>query len=323
MDIFYPFERIADFVSYNLLDLTASSHLWWAVNFFIYDTLKIFVILILITQIMSFINVIFPIQKIQLFLSKNKLFWLEYVFASLFWAITPFCSCSSTPLFIWFLKARIPLGVTFSFLITSPLINEVAIALFIGIFGRQTTLLYIAGGATLWVVWWWIITQLKLESQVADFIREIPPSMSEDETTKKSLWQIWRESTKEWRYITKQVLPYVVGGVAIGAAIHGFVPVWFFEQYLDEGTRYAVPLATIVGVPMYANATSIIPIIQSLIAKWIPLWTGIAFMMATVWLSLPEFLILKKVMKTKLLLIFFGIVTISIIALWYLYNIIL
>lgn len=323
MDIFYPFERFAQLVTYDRLGIRTNTHLWWAVAFFIYDILKIFVLLVVITQVMSLVTILFPMQKIQQFLTKNKLFWLEYLFASLFGAITPFCTCSSIPLFIWLLKARIPLGVTFAFLITSPLVNEVAIALFLWLFGLKTTLLYVWGGVLLGVVGWWILWQLKLESQVAEFIRKLPENDMQSPDKQNNWQQIRKEATKEWWGITAKVFPYVVVWVGIWAMIHGFIPVWFFASYIGEDNIFAVPLAVLLWVPMYANATSVIPIIQSLIAKGVPLGTWLAFMMATVGLSLPEFLILKKVMKMKLLLLFFGIVTLAIIILGYVYNSIL
>ena len=321
MDIFYPIGLLADFLVYDLLNL--SWHLWESLHFFIVDTIKIVILLLVITQIMSFINVIFPVEKVRDFLQKNKLFWFEYLFASLFWAITPFCTCSSIPLFIGFLKWGIPLGITFAFMITSPLVNEVAIAMFLGIFGLKTTLIYMWSGIFLWMVWGWILGKMKLEKYVEDFVWNIKVNNSEVIDTKKTWKQVWKESSKEGIAITKKVLPYVLLWVGLGALIHWFVPTWFFEKYISKDNIFAVPIAVIVGIPMYANATSIIPIVQALIVKWIPLWTGLAFMMAVVGLSLPEFLILKKVMKMKLLLIYFGLIGFFMILLGYFFNMVL
>lgn len=323
MDIFYPVQAFSDLITYSLLNFTKDSHLALALNFFIYDTIKIFILLLIITQIMSFINIIFPVEKIKVFLTKNKLYWLEYLFASIFWAITPFCSCSSIPLFIWFLKWWIPLWVTFSFLITSPLVNEVAVAMFIWIFWIKITLIYVISWIILWIIWWFILWKLNLEKYIEEFVWNIKSKNVEIIETKKNWKQIWRESSKEWFSITKKVLPYVILWVGVWALIHGFIPTWFFEKYITKDNPFAVPIAVIVWIPMYANATSVIPIIQALIVKWVPLWTWLAFMMAVVWLSLPEFLILKKVMKTKLLLIFFGIVWFFIILLGYFFNAVL
>ncbi len=323
MSIFQPIQSFSDFLTYNIFHLSSSSHIWQALNFFVYDSIKIFLLLILVTQIMSFVNVIFPIEKIRDFLKRKKLYWLEYLLASIFGAITPFCSCSSIPLFVGFLKWWIPLWVTLSFLITSPLVNEVAIALFIGIFGIKITLIYMISGILLWVVGWILLSKLNLERYVADFILKMRQEASSETIHKKSWQETFKESSKEWWNITKKVLPYVLVWVGIGGLIHGFVPVGFFENYITKDNPFAVPLAVIIGIPMYANAVSIIPIIQALIVKGVPLWTGLAFMMAVVGLSLPEFLILKKVMKIQLLLIYFGTIWFFIILLGYFYNIIL
>ena len=270
---------------------------------------------------MTLLNSYLPIEKIRDFLARNKLFWLEYFFASLFGAVTPFCTCSSIPLFVGFLKAGIPLGVTFAFLITSPLVNEVAIAMFLGIFGIKVTAIYMISGIVMGIVGWRFLGKLKLEKYLADFIQAKRASQSVEIIQRKILFsQRMKEITQEAWNITKKVTPYVLLWVAVGAAIHGFLPTGFFEQYITKSNPFAVPIAVIVGIPMYANATSVIPIVQALIAKWIPLGTWLAFMMAVVGLSLPEFLILKKVMKMRLLLIFFGVVWLAIMILWYFFN---
>ncbi len=270
---------------------------------------------------MTLLNSYLPIEKIRNFLNKNKLFWLEYFFASLFGAITPFCTCSSIPLFVGFLKAGIPLGVTFSFLITSPLVNEVAIAMFLGIFGFKITAIYMGTGMLLGIIGGWILGKLWLEKYLADFIQTKRANIETNIPTQKiSFNQRLKDTFQEAGNITIKILPYVLLWVAVGWAIHGFVPTGFFEEHITKSNPFAVPLAVIFGVPMYANATSVIPIVQALIAKWIPLGTGLAFMMAVVGLSLPEFLILKKVMKMRLLLTFFGIVALSIIIAGYIFN---
>lgn len=319
--MFTRLEYITDWFISTILVLEPTAHLTQALNFFLYDTIKIVILLIVITNLMTLLNSYLPIEKIRNFLIKNRLFWLEYFFASIFGAITPFCTCSSIPLFVGFLKAGIPLGVTFAFLITSPLVNEVAIALFLGIFWLKITAIYMISGIVMGVVWGWILGKMKLEKYLADFI-QVKRANQSDEIIQKEIafWQRIKEIIKEARSITVKIIPYVLVGVAIGWAIHGFIPTGFFEKYITENNPFAVPIAVILGIPMYANATSIIPIVQALIAKWIPLWTGLAFMMGVVGLSLPEFLILKKVMKTKLLLIFFWVVGICIICLWYFFN---
>ncbi len=272
MDIFYPIQKFSDLIVYNIFNISKQTHIWNALNFFIYDTIKIILLLLFITQIMSFINVVFPVEKIKKFLTQKKLFWFEYFFASLFWAITPFCSCSSIPLFIWFLKWWIPLWITFSFLITSPLVNEVAIAMLLWTFWVKITLIYVFSWIFLWSIWWYILGKMKLEKYVASFIWEIKQNNSEIINTKKSLKDIWKSSSKEWLNITLKVLPYVLLWVWIWALIHWFIPEWFFEQYISKDNPFAVIIAVILWIPMYANATSIIPIIESLITKWVPLW---------------------------------------------------
>ncbi len=310
--------------TYSVLNLEATTHIAQALNFFLYDSIKIILLLLVITLLMTLLNSYLPIEKIRDFLSRNKLFWLEYVFASLFGAVTPFCTCSSIPLFVGFLKAWIPLGVTFAFLITSPLVNEVAIAMFLWIFWIKVTAIYMISGIVMGIVWWRFLGKLKLENYLADFIQAKRANQSVQMIQKKIIFsQRIKEVTKEAWSITKKVTPYILLWVAVGAAIHGFVPTGFFEQYISKNNPFAVPVAVIVWIPMYANAMGVIPIVQALIAKWIPLGTWLAFMMAVVGLSLPEFLILKKVMKTKLLLIFFGVVGISIMILWYFFNVVL
>ncbi|MFA5917794.1 MAG: permease [Candidatus Gracilibacteria bacterium] len=323
MDIFYPIQVFADFIVYNLLNI--SGHLGESLNFFIVDSIKIVFLLMLITQVMSFVNVIFPIEKVRNFLGKRKLFGLEYLLSSLFGAITPFCTCSSIPLFVGFLKGGIPLGVTFAFLITSPLVNEVAVAMFLGIFGLKVTLIYMFSGIVLGVIGGMILGKMNLEKYIAPFVLDMrnKEDNREVEIKQKSGKQIWKESSKEGWDITKKVLPYVLLGVGLGAIIHGFVPTGFFERHITADNPFAVPIAVIIGIPMYANATSIIPIVEALISKGIPLGTGLAFMMAVVGLSLPEFLILKKVMKIQLLLIFFGMIGFFMILLGYFFNLVL
>lgn len=319
--MFTRLENITNRFIYIVLHLEPTAHITQALNFFLYDSIKIIILLIVITNLMTLLNSYLPIEKIRNFLIKNRLFWLEYFFASIFGAITPFCTCSSIPLFVWFLKAGIPLGVTFAFLITSPLVNEVAIALFLGIFWLKITAIYMISGIVMGMFWGWLLGKMKLEKYLADFIQVKRANQSDEIIQKKIVfWQRIKEIIKEARSITIKIIPYVLLGVAIGWAIHGFIPTGFFEKYITENNPFAVPIAVLLGIPMYANATSIIPIVQALIAKWIPLWTGLAFMMAVVGLSLPEFLILKKVMKIKLLLIFFGVVWLCIICLWYFFN---
>ncbi|MEG2179324.1 MAG: permease [Bacteroidales bacterium] len=320
-------QKFADWLVYELFSLSATSHLGMALNFFFYDTIKIIILLFLISFLMGIINAYFPIDRLRNFLNTRKLYGFEYVLASVFGAITPFCSCSSIPLFIGFVKGGIPLGVTFSFLITSPLVNEVAIALFLGTFGLKITLIYAISGIVLGIVGGWFLGRFQLERYLSPWVLKIQrESVSEtQEWEAEQLPFIKRLPfiAKDAWGIVKGVFLYIVIGIAIGAAIHGYVPEGFFAKYLSGDNVFAVPLAVIFAVPMYANAAGIVPVIQVLVAKGVSLGTAIAFMMAVVGLSLPEATMLKKVMTWRLIAIFFGTVAAFIIFSGYLFNILL
>jgi len=320
-------QNIADFVVYSTLELSRDSKLADALNFFIYDSIKILILLTVIIFLMGIINSYFPVEKVRNFLSRNKLYGLEYLMASLFGVVTPFCSCSSIPLFIGFVKGGIPLGVTFSFLVTSPLVNEVAIGLFIGLFGVKITILYVLSGIILGVVSGVILQSFKLEKHLTPWVKEILKNAEKEQSKyiseHQSLSQRIPIIISEVRNILKGIIPYVIIGIAIGGLMHGYIPEGFFEQYMSKDNLFAVPISTIMAVPMYSNASGVLPIVQVLVAKGIPLGTAIAFMMAVVGLSLPEAMLLKKVMSIKLISIFFGVVTLCIIISGYLFNIIL
>ena len=320
-------QNIADWFVFDVLNLTKEQHIAEAINFFIYDTIKILLLLFVIIFLMGIVNSYFPIDKVKNYLSRNKLYGLEYLMASLFGVVTPFCSCSSVPLFIGFVRGGIPLGVTFAFLVTSPLVNEVAIGLFIGLFGVKTTLIYVVSGILLGTISGVILQKLKLETYLTPWVKEILANAQKEQDSfiadKTSLKQrlpiIWTEVLN----ILKGIIPYVVVGIAIGGLMHGYIPEGFFEQYMAKDNLFAVPIATILAVPMYSNASGILPVAQVLVAKGIPLGTAIAFMMGVVGLSLPEAMLLKKVMSLKLIGIFFGVVTLCIIISGYLFNVIL
>lgn len=296
------------------------SRLGEAVNYFIFDSLKILILLFIVNLLMAVIRHYLPIEKLRDFLASRKWYGLDYLFAALFGTITPFCSCSSIPLFIGFLKAGIPLGVTLSYLIVSPLVNQVAVVLFAGLFGWKITLLYVASAVLLGMVGGYILNKLMLEKEVADYIWKIQSENAKLVTIKNSSKALLLKFIREGLSLTKKITPYVLIGIAVGAAIHGFVPAGYFENLISTDNLLAVPLAVIAAVPLYANAVGVIPIMESLVAKGIPLGTAMAFMMAVVGLSLPEALILKRVMKMKLLIYFFGITTINIIIIGYLFN---
>lgn len=320
-------QQFADWLVYGIMGLDSASPLGTAVNFFFYDTIKILILLFFISVLMGIINAYFPIERLRNYLQTHKMYGLQYLLASIFGAVTPFCSCSSIPLFIGFVKGGIPLGVTFAFLITSPLVNEVAVAMFLCSFGLKVTLIYVVSGILLGVIGGFVLGRMKLENQLSDWVRQIQAQA----TTEAEAWE--KEHTSFWKRlpsivrnawgIVRGVLIYILIGIGIGAFMHGFVPEGFFEQYMSKDNWFAVPLSVILAVPMYANAAGIVPVIEVFVAKGIPIGTAIAFMMAVVGLSLPEATLLKKVMKWRLIGIFFGTVTLFIILSGYLFNFLL
>ncbi len=318
--MFYVIELLANWLTYNIFNLNPNSHLGVSINFFIYDSLKILILLLVINYLMAIVRYYLPIEKLRGFLASRKWYGLDYFMGAIFGTITPFCSCSSIPLFIGFLQARIPLGVTLSFLITSPLVNEVAVVLFLGLFGLKITILYITSAVLLGMVVGFLLSKFNLERYIESYVWEVKNKKINFEKEKIPFSKLFKMFWIEGCQITKKITPYVLVGVALGAVIHGFVPTGFFEKHITVDNIFAVPLATILAVPMYANSVGVIPIIQSLVEKGVPMGTALAFMMAIVGLSLPEAFILKKVMKIKLLLYFFGVVTICIIIIGYLFN---
>lgn len=305
-------QDFADWLVYKVLEF-APTQLGEAVNFFVYDTVKIFFLLYAISFIMGVVNAYFPVERIRVFLTTRKLYGLQYFFAALFGAITPFCSCSSIPLFIGFVKGGIPLGVTFAFLITSPLVNEVAIAMFLGAFGLKITGIYAVSGILLGMVGGIVLEKFKLERYLSPWIRDLLVESNVESNGWERKKTPFRDKfpvimSDAWG-IVKGVALYVVIGIAIGAAVHGYVPTGFFEESMSRENWWSVPVSVICAVPMYANAAAIVPVIEVLVAKGVPIGTAIAFMMATVGLSFPEGVLLKKVMTWKLIGIFFGTVT--------------
>lgn len=317
-------QSFADWLVYGVFGLSADSTFGVSVNFFFYDTIKILILLFFISVLMGIINAYFPIDRLKNYLTTHRMYGLQYFMASLFGAITPFCSCSSIPLFIGFVKGGIPLGVTFAFLITSPLVNEVAVAMFLGTFGLKITLIYVVSGILLGVIGGFVLGKMKLERYLSDWVKQIQ-SNSEAQTAK---WEGEKLSfagrlpsiVRDAWGIVRGVLVYILIGIGIGAAMHGYVPEGFFEQYMSKDNLFAVPLSVILAVPMYANAAGIVPVIEVFVAKGIPIGTAIAFMMGVVGLSLPEATLLKKVMTWRLIGIFFGTITVFIILSGYLFN---
>jgi uncharacterized membrane protein YraQ (UPF0718 family) len=319
-------QNFADWLIYSAFAIQQHTKLGDALNFFVFDTLKIALLLFVITTVMGIVNSYFPVEKVRNFLSRNKLFGLEYLFASTFGVITPFCSCSSVPLFIGFVKGGIPLGITFTYLITAPLVNEVAIAIFLGTFGFKITATYVVTGIILGIIGGFTLGKLKLEIYLSPWVQKIitnAQTEEELEEEKLTLAQRFPDILKEAYVIVKGVAPYIIIGIAIGGLMHGFIPTGFFEAYISKENPFAVPLAVVLGIPMYSNAAGVIPVIQVLVAKGVPLGTAIAFMMGVIGLSLPEAMLLKKVMNWNLIAIYFGTIGFFMILSGYLFNMIL
>jgi len=311
----------ANWLTYGILSITPDTLLAEAVNFFIYDIIKIFLLLISIIFTISILRTFLAPEKIRNILArKNKYF--GNILAALFGIATPFCTCSAIPLFLGFLRAGVPLGATFSFLVSSPMINEVAMIMLFGMFGWRIALIYVFSGLIIAIISGIIIGKLKVENLLKDFVYE-NKAVIENKTSKIS----WKERTAYAKGYTIEILKrvwiYIVIGVGIGAWIHGYVPTDFLAKYAGADKWYAVPFATLIGIPLYSNAAGIIPLVGAFTKKGVSIGTALAFMMAVTALSLPEFMILRTVMKTKLIIIFASVVGIGIIFTGYLFNLII
>jgi len=318
MDIFYPFQVFADWLTFAVLNIGRESLLGSALDFFVYDSIKILILLCLIIFAVSFIRTFLPPEKIKRILS-NRFGVLGNVIASAIGIVTPFCSCSAVPLFIGFVESGVPLGVTFSYLIAAPLINEVAAALLLGLFGWEITLIYIVSGLVISIVAGYILGKMHLEHLVEDYVWKIKPKGLKE--NKITLRERINQAYSETLSIVKKVFPYVLVGIGIGAVIHGYAPENLLSSIAGKGNIFAVPIAVLIGVPLYSNAAGVIPIVNSLMEKGLPMGTSLAFMMAVTALSIPEAIILRKVLKPKLLALYFGIVAAGIIFTGYLFNI--
>jgi len=314
------FKWFADLVTYDLLRLPKGTHLADSLNFFLYDVPKIYFLLIVVVFFVAIVRTFLPPERIRKMLSHKKEF-VGNILAAGLGIFTPFCTCSAIPLFIGMLESGVPLGVTMSFLVASPTVNEVALILLWGLFGWQVALTYIVSGLTIAVVSGLIIGRLKLEKEIEPFVFQVKQVKTDSKGT-----MTWKErlnyAVEYVKEIFAQVWLYVMLGVGLGALIHGYVPVDFVTQYAGRGNPFAVLIAVVIGVPLYSNAAGTIPVVQALIGKGLQLGTTLAFMMAVTALSLPEFIILRKVLKPKLLLTFFGTVALGIIAIGYLFNLI-
>ena len=317
MDVFYPLNLFADWITYSVFAMEHETVTAEAVNFFIFDTIKIFLLLLGIVFMVSLLRSFVSPEKIRKVLS-HKYQITGNLLAAAFGILTPFCTCSAIPLFLGFMEAGVPLGVTFSFLTASPMINEVAIALLFGLFGWKIALIYIVSGYAIAVISGLIIGRLKVENLVEDMTARRSSTTAGEKTL---TWSKRLRLAKNYTFeiFTKTWL-YIVVGIGIGAWIHGYVPTEFIARYAAGNSWYAVPLATLIGIPLYSNAAGVLPLVSVLTEKGVAIGTTLAFMMAVTALSLPEFLILKKVMKTKLIIIFATIVGVGIVFTGYLFN---
>jgi uncharacterized membrane protein YraQ (UPF0718 family) len=310
-------KSFVDWLVYSVLGLSAQSHLAAALNFFIYDTGKIFFLLSIIIFAVAIIRSFFPPEKTKQILSKFPK-TVGNVLAALLGIVTPFCSCSAVPLFIGFIEAGVPLGVTFSFLVSSPMVNEVALIMLWGLFGWKVALIYITSGVIIAIISGIVIGRLKLEKHVEDYVYQIQMANSE---IPNPTWPERLNYAKGYVLeILHKVWPYVLVGIAIGGLMHGYAPANLLTKIAGRSNPFAVPVAVIIGVPLYSNAAGVIPIVKVLMDKGMAIGTALAFMMAVTGLSLPEGIILRKVLKPRLLAIFFGVVAIGIMITGYLFN---
>ena len=313
-------KEFADYITYVFLKLEPTSHIGDALNFFIYDTLKIFLLLTTIVYAVAIIRAYFPPEKTKRILS-HKREYIGNIMAALLGIVTPFCSCSAVPLFIGFVEAGVPLGVTFSFLISSPMVNEIALILVWGLFGWKIALIYTGTGVLLAIVSGIVIGKLKMEKYVQDYVWQIKAGAGEIiKTNFREKLVFARDYTKD---LLKRIWPYVIIGIALGGIVHGYIPTDFVVKYAGRDNPFAVLVAVLIGIPLYSNAAGMIPVVQALVGKGMAMGTVLAFMMSVTAISFPEAVILKNVLKMRLIYTFFGIVTVGIIIVGYLFNAIL
>ena len=321
MDIFYPVQMLADWFSYSLFHFAKGSVLGGAVDYFIFDSIKILILLVVIIFAVSFIRSYLPPEKTKKLLS-NRFEIIGNTLAALIGIVTPFCSCSAVPLFIGFVESGVPLGVTLSYLISAPMVNEVAAVLLLGLFGPGIALLYISSGVIIAIAVGFILGKMKLEHLVEDYVWKIKVNNNGVLVEKTGRDRV----IESYRYtgdLVKKIFPYVLTGVGAGALVHGYAPQDFLAKIAGKGNFLTVPLAVLIGVPLYSNAAGTIPIVKSLIEKGLPMGTALAFMMSVTALSFPEMIILRKVLKPKLLAIYIVILTLGIIFTGYLFNAVL
>lgn len=317
MDPFAPLEALSAWLTYDVFGIVEGSRLGDSVAFFLYDVPKILILLVVVVFVIAVIRTFFSPEQTKRALAGKRLFGGN-VAAALLGVVTPFCSCSAVPLFIGFVEAGVPLGVTFSFLVASPMVNEIALVMLLGSFGWQVALIYLVAGLSVAIVSGIVIGKLGLERYVEEYVYGL--HVGDAQVTRPQ----WRERIAYARGFTVDLVGkiwlYVVAAIAVGAVVHGFVPQEFIARWAGPGNPLGVPLAVGMGVPMYANAAATVPVVESLVAKGLPLGTALAFMMAVTALSVPEAIILRRVLKPRLLAVFFGINAVAIMLVGYLFN---
>ncbi|MDG4812633.1 permease [Hydrogenovibrio sp. 3SP14C1] len=315
------FELLGNQIAYDVLKLDPASALGASVQFFVMDTVKIFVMLVVIIYLMGLLRAFVSTEKVRTIIA-GKPKWMGRSLAILLGGVTPFCSCSSVPLFIGFVEARIPLGITFAFLIASPMINEVAVVLLIGILGWEVALLYVLAGVVVAYVGSIIMEAFKLERWVEAYVWDIKVRQAQEQKANTGgLSERHSFAWNEVKVIVQRIWLWVVIGIGLGAAFHGYVPqAWIESTLADAQNWWSVPAAVLIGVPLYSNATGVIPIVEAMLGKGVPIGTSLALMMSVAALSLPELLILRKVIRWPALMVFVGVLTVAFIVVGYLFN---
>jgi uncharacterized protein len=317
--VYRSLQPIADWLTYSLLGLSKGGHIGEAVFFFLFEAPKVLMLLTLIVFIVGIIRSYFtPEHTRQILAGKRES--VGNVFAAMLGIVTPFCSCSAVPLFMGFVQAGVPLGVTLSFLIAAPMINEIAVVLLFGMFGWKVAFMYITTGLIIAILAGFVIGRLNLERFVEDWVYEMQAAQIDADMPRLNFTERIMMGKVAVIEIVGKVWPYVLVGIAVGAGIHGYVPQGFMASFMGKGAWWAVPAAVLLGVPMYSNAAGIIPIVHALLEKGAALGTVLAFMMAVIGLSLPEMIILRNVLKKQLIAVFVGVVSTGIIVVGYLFN---
>jgi hypothetical protein len=324
--VWYPlYSRLAPFslwITYDVFRIAPGAHLGDAVSFFFLDIPKVFMLLVLVIFGVGIIRSFFTPERTRTILAGKREI-LGDVLAALLGVVTPFCSCSAVPLFIGFVEAGIPIGVTFAFLISAPMVNEIALVLLFGLFGWRIALIYMSMGLLIAMVTGWIIGRLNMERQVEDWVYEIRMGPTPAHLQQLSWMDRIDYGLHQVRDIVGRVWVYIILGIGAGAAIHGYVPEGFLAALMGKQAWWSVPAAVLLGAPLYSNAAGIIPVVQALLEKGAALGTVLAFMMSIIGISFPETVILRKVLKPKLIAVFVGVVTVGIIIVGFIFNLIM